>query len=180
MSANGEQDQEDFNYTDEGLGVEHDDGLGADAEAEPDIDGDADAETDMQPESNGKDADGEGAGGEGGNAGVEDPVSFVYHSNRVTGHNKFLVLLPFSLKPRNKNVNIQALMQNSDPPQFCHYNYICQYGILHTNSNPKHDQLAFPGIFMFHKYCLFRPKQRCAPICASRKCSGACVTAPCT
>ncbi|KAK2186006.1 hypothetical protein NP493_215g07017 [Ridgeia piscesae] len=73
MSANGEQDQEDFNYTDEGLGVEHDDGLGADAEAEPDIDGDADAETDMQPESNGKDADGEGAGGEGGNAGVEDP-----------------------------------------------------------------------------------------------------------
>lgn len=73
MSANGEQDQEDFNYTDEGLGVEHDDGLGADAEAEPDIDGDADAETDMQPESNGKDADGEGAGGEGGNTGVEDP-----------------------------------------------------------------------------------------------------------
>jgi len=95
MSANGEQDQEDFNYTDEGLGVEHDDGLGADAEAEPDIDGDADAETDMQPESNGKDADGEGAGGEGGNAGVEDPVSFVYHSNSLTGHNKFLLLLPF-------------------------------------------------------------------------------------
>ena len=81
MSANGEQDQEDFNYTDEGLGVEHDDSLGA----EPDVDGDADVDTDMhdtdmQPESNGKDADGGGDGdasteAESGSAGVEDPVS---------------------------------------------------------------------------------------------------------
>ena len=81
MSANGEQDQEDFNYTDEGLGVEHDDSLGA----EPDVDGDADVDTDMhdtdmQPESNGKDADVGGDGdasteAESGSAGVEDPVS---------------------------------------------------------------------------------------------------------
>ena len=46
------------------------------------------------------------------------------------------------------------------------------------NSNSKHDQSAFPGIFMFHKYCILYPNS--SPICASCKRSGACVTASCT
>ena len=43
-------------------------------------------------------------------------------------------------------------MQNLDPPQFCHFKFNCIFAYInwmpHTNSNPKHDQSAFPGIFV--------------------------------
>ena len=72
-----------------------------------------------------------------------------------------------------------TLMQNSDPLQFCHYNcifvyigYLTQTLILNMINHHSQVYLCFTNI------AFLDPNS--APICASRKRSDACVTAPCT
>ena len=69
-----------------------------------------------------------------------------------------------------------ALMQNSDPPQFCHYIWIFAYigYLIQTiilNMINQHSQVYL----FFTNIAFWDPNS--APICASRKCSGACVSA---